>query len=216
MSGNQKANYIGRVVDWSKQAPIRAAKVIFNDNKGNSVVCYSDIEGIYRFSANTDNNGVLQGEITVEANGYQTHFSKINLSGDKRDLGDITLVGGISSVTPQPIVSHTPSTPSTSSTSDTPTTSNTSDTPTTSSTSDTPTTSTTSNTNRNNSSNSNNTNNSDTDQLIPILIALMVTFFTFTTFAIVSAIRKERFNDRRENYINFRQLPIHQVEQVKG
>ena len=197
MSGNQKANYIGRVVDWSKQAPIRAAKVIFNDNKGNSVVSYSDIEGIYRFTANTDNNGVLQGEITVEANGYQTHFSKINLSGDKRDLGDTTLVGGTTSLTPEPNVSHTPST---------------STTPNTSSTSDTPTTSTTSNTNRNNSSNSNNTNNSDTDQLIPILIALMVTFFTFTTFAIVSAIRKERFNDRRENYINFRQLPIHQVK----
>ncbi|MEM6752108.1 MAG: carboxypeptidase-like regulatory domain-containing protein [Cyanobacteria bacterium P01_C01_bin.38] len=180
MSGNQKANYIGRVVDWSKQAPISAAKVIFNDNNGNSVVLYTDIEGIYRFSANPDSNGVLQGEITVEANGYQTHKSKINLPKDKHDLGDITLVGGISNetVTAQPDVSPTSTTSSTANTSNT-----------------------------NNGSNSDNTNNSDTDRLIPILIALMVTFFTFTTFAIVSAIRKERFNDRRENYINFHHLP---------
>ncbi len=186
MSGNQKANYIGRIVDWSKQAPIRAAKVIFDDNKGNSVVLYTDIEGIYRFTTNTDDKRVLQGEITVEANGYQTHKSNINLPGDKHDLGDITLVGGTSqvTVTPQPDVSHTSNTSTTSNTSNT------------------------SKSNRNNSSNRDNTNNSDTDQLIPILIALMVTFFTFTTFAIVSAIRKERFNDRRDNYINFRQLPI--------
>ncbi len=180
MTGNQKANFIGRVIDWSKQAPIRAAKVIFDGNDGNSVVSYSDIEGIYRFTAITDSKGVLQGQITVEANGYQTHKSKINSPGDKRDLGDITLVGSTSSVTPQPSVSHTSSTSSTS--------------------------------DKNNPSNRNNTNNSDTDQLIPILIALMVTFFTFTTFAIVSAIRKERFNDRRDNYINFRQLPINQVK----
>ncbi len=193
MSGNQKANYIGRVVDWSKQAPISAAKVTFDGNEGNSVASYSDIEGIYRFTAITDSKGVLQGQITVEANGYQTHKSKINSPGDKHDLGDITLVGSTSSVTPQPTARHTPNT---SSTSDRNNTSSTSD--------------------RNNTSNRNNTNNSDTDQLIPILIALMVTFFTFTTFAVVSAIRKERFNDRRDNYINFRQLPIEQVEQFKG
>ncbi len=185
MTGNQKANFIGRVIDWSKQAPIRAAKVIFDGNDGNSAVSYSDIEGIYRFTAITDNKGVLQGQITVEANGYQTHKSKINSPGDKHDLGDITLVGSTSSVTPQPSVSHTSSTSSTSSASNTTNTSSASNTTNTSSTSD-----------KNNPSNRNNTNNSDTDQLIPILIALMVTFFTFTTFAIVSAIRKERFNDR--------------------
>ena len=204
MSGNQKANYIGRVVDWSKQAPISAAKVKFDDNKGNSVVLYTDIEGIYRFSANPDSSGFLQGQVTVEANGYQPHNSKINLPTDKHDLGDITLVGGIGNATHQPNVSHTlsnSSTPDTSKTSSTP------DTPDTSKTSSTPDT--------DNSSNRNNTNNSDTDRLIPILIALMVTFFTFTTFAIVSAIRKERFNDRRDNYINFHHLPIHQVKGYK-
>jgi len=199
MSGKQKANYIGRVVDWSKQAPIRAAKVIFENNDGDSVISYSDIEGIYRFTTSIDSRGVLQGEITVEANGYQTHKSYINSAEDKHDLGDITLVGGTSRVTPQRNVSNTSSSSSSSNAS------NASSTP-----------RSTDSTNRNNIPRSNNTNNSDTDQLIPILIALMVTFFTFTTFAIVSAIRKERFNDRRNNFINFHELPIYQVKQVKG
>ncbi|MEO1765335.1 MAG: hypothetical protein AAFR83_26245 [Cyanobacteria bacterium J06629_18] len=190
MSGKQKANYIGRIVDWSKQAPIRSAKVIFENKDGDSVVSSSDIEGIYRFTTNTDSNGVLQGQITVEANGYQTHKSYISFGKDKHDLGDITLIGGISKVTPQPSVSNTSTTPSKPSS----------------------TSSSTNSTDRNNGSRSNNTSNSDTDKLIPILIALMVTFFTFTTFAIVSAIRKERFNDRPNNFINFRELPIYQAK----
>ncbi|BAY83974.1 hypothetical protein NIES267_34680 [Calothrix parasitica NIES-267] len=199
MSGKQKANYIGRIVDWSKQAPIRSAKVIFENKDGDSVVSNSDIEGIYRFTTNTDSNGVLQGQITVEANGYQTHKSYISFGKDKHDLGDITLVGGISKVTPQPSVSTTSTTPSKSSS-------------TSSSTDSTDRKNSTDSTNRNNDNRSDNTSNSDTDKLIPILIALMVTFFTFTTFAIVSAIRKERFNDRPNNLINFRELPIYQAK----
>ncbi|MBV6624144.1 MAG: carboxypeptidase regulatory-like domain-containing protein [Rivularia sp. (in: Bacteria)] len=178
MSGNQKANYIGRVVDGSKQAPIRAAKVLFDNNDGNSVVSYSDIEGIYRFSANPNHNGVLQGQITVEANGYQTYKSNISSPAGNKDLGDITLLQGSGSKTRIQEVKQT------SSTSSTPSQPN----------------------------NHSNTNSSDTDKLIPILIALMVTFFTFTTFAIVSAIKKERFNDRRDNFINFHELPIYQVK----
>ncbi|MDY6902024.1 MAG: carboxypeptidase-like regulatory domain-containing protein [Cyanobacteriota bacterium] len=189
MSGKQKANYIGRVVDWSKQAPIRAAKVIFENKDGDSVVSHSDIEGIYRFTTNTDSNGVLQGQITVEANGYQTHKSYISFGQDKHDLGDITLIGSTSKVTPPANLSSTSTTSSTSSS----------------------TSRSTNNNDGNNSNRSNSTSNSDTDKLIPILIALMVTFFTFTTFAIVSAIRKERFNDRRNN-INFHELPIYQVK----
>ncbi len=191
MSGNQKTNYVGRIVDWSKQAPIRAAKVVFDNNDGNSIVSHTDIEGIYRFTANPSDNGVLKGEITVEANGYQTHKSYINSPGDKQDLGDITLIQGHSrSTTPRQTVKQT------SSTSNRTNISNSS--------------------NRNNNTNRNNPNNSETDQLIPILIALMVTFFTFTTFAIVSAIKKERFNNQRNNYINFYQLPIHPVKEFKG
>ncbi len=193
MSEHQKNNYVGRVVDWSKQAPIRAAKITFDNNDGSSVVSYSDLEGIYRFSAKPNNNGVIQGKITVEANGYQTYQSNINSPGDKPDFGDITLVGG---------------------TSTTHKTTNVKDTPDSSSTNNSTNTDSGNNTNSTTKNNTNNTNNSDTDQLIPILIALMVVFFTFTTFAIVSAIKKERFdNNRPNNYINFHQLPI---DRVKG
>ncbi|MEO1428837.1 MAG: carboxypeptidase-like regulatory domain-containing protein [Cyanobacteria bacterium J06633_8] len=221
MSGNQKANYIGRVVDGGKQAPIRAAKVIFDDNDGNSVVSYSDIEGIYRFSANPDRNGVLEGQISVEANGYQTYKSNINLPAGKKDFGDITLLQGSASKTPTQDVEHTSNTSDTADTSKKSNTDDTSDTSKKSETSNTSDTSSTSNTSdKPNNNNSNSTNSSDTDQLMPILIALMVTFFTFTTFAIVSAIRKERFNDRRNNFINFHELPIKRVKgqslEVKG
>ncbi len=196
MSEHQKNNYVGRVVDWSKQAPIRAAKITFeNDSDDSSVVCYSDLEGIYRFSANPNNNGVIQGKITVEANGYQTYQSNINSPGDKPDLGDITLVGGTSTTHTTTNVKET----SASSTDSTNT--------------DSTNTDSGNNTNSTTKNNTNNTNNSDSDQLIPVLIALMVVFFTFTTFAIVSAIKKERFdNNRPNNYINFHQLPINQVK----
>ncbi|MEO1378375.1 MAG: hypothetical protein AAFW70_29725, partial [Cyanobacteria bacterium J06635_10] len=93
MSQSQKVNYIGRVIDRRKRAPIRAAKVTL-DNNGNSIVSYTDLEGIYRFSANPDNNGILEGQITVEANGYQTYKSDITSPADKKDLGDIILVRG--------------------------------------------------------------------------------------------------------------------------
>ncbi|MEA5595651.1 hypothetical protein [Rivularia sp. UHCC 0363] len=199
----QKNNYVGRIVDWSKQAPIRAAKVIFENNDGTSIVSYTDLEGIYRFSAKPDNNGVIQGKMTVEANGYQTYKTSIKSPGDKPDFGDITLVQGSSKTQNTENIKHTNSTSNTTNTTDKTNKTNTSNT----------TSQTHNNTNRTNR------NNSDSDKLIPVLIALMVAFFTFTTFAIVSAMRKERFN-RRDNYINFNQLPINGVEsqrlEVKG
>lgn len=192
MSGNQKTNYIGRIVDGSKQAPIRAAKVVFQNNDGNSTVSYSDIEGIFRFSSNTDKDGGLQGQITVEANGYKIYKSYINSPENKQDLGDIILATGTSNMTSEPDTKNTSENSQNSGKARKSGNSSTS--------------------NTSNISNRNNTSNSDTDPLIPILIALMVTFFTFTTFAIVSAIKKERFN-QRNNYINFNELPINQVSQ---
>ncbi|NJM19357.1 MAG: carboxypeptidase regulatory-like domain-containing protein [Richelia sp. RM2_1_2] len=203
MSENQKKNYVGRIVDWNKQAPIRAAKVTFDHNDGTSIVSYTDLEGIYRFSAKPDSNGVIQGQITVEANGYQTYKTSMKLSEDNKDFGDITIVQG-SSKTDTENIEHI------SSASNKPDNTNKTD-----------------NTNKpdnenkpdnTNKSNSTNRTNTEIDKLVPILIALMVTFFTFTTFAIVSAMRKERLN-RRDNYINFHQLPINQVKlrsNVKG
>ncbi|MEM9924470.1 MAG: hypothetical protein AAF915_12085 [Cyanobacteria bacterium P01_D01_bin.50] len=183
MSQSQKVNYLGRVIDRGKQAPIRAAKVTL-DNNGNSIVSYTDLEGIYRFSANPDNDGILQGQITVEANGYQTYKSDITSPADKKDLGDIILVRGDNTT-------HTEDVKDTSSKNDN--------------------SSTTSSSSSNNNT-TNNRNNNEADKLIPILLVLMAVFFTFTTFAIVSSIRRERLN-RRNNYINFYQL---QINQFKG
>ncbi|GEM_PF-3436887 len=203
MSQSQKVNYIGRVVDWNKRAPIRAAKVIFDNNDGNSIVSYTDLEGLYRFSANPDNNGVLQGEITVEANGYQTYKSNIKSSVGKKDLGDITL--DKPDTTQEENVKYTSSVNNTNNTNTTEVTTNSNNTDNTNTTSET-----SDRNNINNRNNRNNRNNSETDKLIPILIVLMVIFFTFTTFAIVSALKRERFN-RRNNYINFYQLPINRL-----
>jgi len=190
MSENQKKNYVGRIVDWSKQAPIRAAKVTFENNDGTSIVCYTDLEGIYRFSAKPDSNGVIQGQITVEANGYQTYKTSIKLPGDKKDFGDITIVQG-SSNTDKENIKHTSNPSSQRDNANKMDNVNKPD-----------------NANKTNSTNATNT---EIDKLVPILIVLMVVFFTLTTFAIVSAMRKERFN-RRDNYINFHQLPINQVK----
>ena len=212
MSQSQKVNYIGRVVDGRKQAPIRAAKVTFDNNDGNSIVSYTDLEGIYRFSANPNHDGILQGHITVEANGYQTDKYDIKLPIDQKDLGDTKLVQG-SDIThkenekenEKENVKDTFSANNTNNQNNTTSSDNVNHENTTSSDNVNHENNTTS------SDNANNGNNSETDKLIPILLVLMVTFFTLTTFAIVSAIRRERF-DRRNNYINFYHLSINQVK----
>ena len=84
-------NYIGRVLDREKQAPISGAKVSIN-LPGSSVVVYSDLEGIYKFQVPFDDSNVLEGEITIEAKGYKTYSSFIRLLPDDRDIGDIRLV----------------------------------------------------------------------------------------------------------------------------
>ena len=84
-------NYIGRVLDREKQAPISGAKVSMN-LPGSSVVVYSDLEGIYKFQVPFDDSNVLEGEITIEAKGYKTYSSFIRLLPDDRDIGDIRLV----------------------------------------------------------------------------------------------------------------------------
>ncbi|BAY48516.1 hypothetical protein SAMD00079811_61410 [Scytonema sp. HK-05] len=84
-------NYIGRVLDKEKQAPISGAKVSIN-LPGSSVVVYSDLEGIYKFQVPFDDSNVLEGEITIEAKGYKTYSSFIRLLPDDRDIGDIPLV----------------------------------------------------------------------------------------------------------------------------
>jgi hypothetical protein len=91
MPKNQGINFLGRVVDQHKQAPISGAKILLNF-PGTPSVVYSDLEGIYRFTAKFNGSSSLNGQITIEAKGYRTYESFIELLPDKKDLGDIRLV----------------------------------------------------------------------------------------------------------------------------
>jgi len=97
MQKNQGINFLGRVVDQQKQAPISGAKVLLNFS-GAPPVVYTDLEGIYRFTVKPNSNSSLQGQITIEAKGYRSHESSIKLLPDKRDLGDIRLLQSDSEV----------------------------------------------------------------------------------------------------------------------
>lgn len=91
MPNNKEINYIGRVLDREKQAPISGAKVSLNF-LDTSLVVFSDLEGIYKFKVKFGGNNILEGKITIEANGYKTFNSLIVLLPNKRDIGDIRLV----------------------------------------------------------------------------------------------------------------------------
>ncbi|BAZ39249.1 hypothetical protein NIES4101_52010 [Calothrix sp. NIES-4101] len=90
MAKKNTINYIGRVIDYEKQAPIRGAKVSLNTDEI-SLVSYTDLEGIYRFQVNPDKAKDVRGQISVEASGYRPYQYSIWLSSDKKDLGDVRL-----------------------------------------------------------------------------------------------------------------------------
>ncbi|MFQ4144611.1 carboxypeptidase-like regulatory domain-containing protein [Chlorogloeopsis sp. ULAP02] len=87
----QTITYTGRIVDNKKQAPILGAKVTFV-SQGNSIVCYTDIEGIYQLEINTNKSDSIHAKLTIEANGYKTYYSSIKVSPKQKDLGDIKLL----------------------------------------------------------------------------------------------------------------------------
>ena len=91
MQKNQGINFIGRVLDQEKQAPISGVKVLLNF-PGAPPVVYTDLEGIYRFPVKCDSSSSFKGELTIEAKGYKTHNSFIELLPNKKDLGDIRLL----------------------------------------------------------------------------------------------------------------------------
>ena len=92
MSQSPNISYTGRVIDQRRQAPISGAKVSFNSEEI-AVFTYTDIEGIYRLFINSTDANNLQGELTVEAEGYRNYESSIDLSPEQRELGDIRLLG---------------------------------------------------------------------------------------------------------------------------
>lgn len=90
MSKKNVINYIGRVIDYRKEAPIRGAKVSLKTDDI-SLTSYTDLEGIYKFQISPDKCKNVRAEIIVEASGSKSYRSSINLAPDKKDLGDIRL-----------------------------------------------------------------------------------------------------------------------------
>ncbi|KOP25588.1 hypothetical protein AMR41_14840 [Hapalosiphon sp. MRB220] len=91
MSKHQTITFLGRVIDQKKQAPISRAKVLLT-YAGNSVITYTDLEGIYRLTINFNNSNYLQAQLSIQANGYKNYNSSIKLSSQQKDLGDVRLV----------------------------------------------------------------------------------------------------------------------------
>ncbi|WP_315787834.1 hypothetical protein [Fischerella sp. JS2] len=91
MSKHQTITYLGRVLDQKKQAPISRAKVLLT-YAGNSVITYTDLEGIYRLKINFNNSNSLEAQLSIQANSYKNYNSFIKLSPNQKDLGDIRLV----------------------------------------------------------------------------------------------------------------------------
>ncbi len=117
MQKNRGLNFLGRVVDQQKQAPISGAKVLLNF-PGTPPVVYTDLEGIYRFTVKPHSNSSIQGKITIEAKGYRSYESSIKLLPDKKDLGDIRLLKSDSEVrTPTLLIESSSSSNSSSSSS---------------------------------------------------------------------------------------------------
>ncbi|RUT06974.1 hypothetical protein DSM106972_022350 [Dulcicalothrix desertica PCC 7102] len=90
MSKKSVINYIGRVIDYRKEAPIRGAKVSLRTDDI-SLTSYTDLEGIYKFQISPDKSKNVRAEIFIEASGYKSYGGFINLAPDKKDLGDIRL-----------------------------------------------------------------------------------------------------------------------------
>ncbi|BAZ12445.1 hypothetical protein NIES4071_42760 [Calothrix sp. NIES-4071] len=90
MSKKSVINFIGRVIDYRKEAPIRGAKVSLKTDDI-SLNSYTDLEGIYKFQISPDKSKNVRAEIFVEASGYKLYRGLINLAPDKKDLGDIRL-----------------------------------------------------------------------------------------------------------------------------
>lgn len=90
MSKKSVINYIGRVIDYQKEAPIRGAKVSLRTDDI-SLTSYTDLEGIYKFQISPDKSKNVRAEIFIEASRYKSYGGFINLAPDKKDLGDFRL-----------------------------------------------------------------------------------------------------------------------------
>ena len=80
--------FIGRVIDSRDQQPIAGAKVTL-ELQGIPQIKHTDSEGIYRFKVSL--KFPINGQVWVDAQGYQTYTRNISLSPEMKDLVDIRL-----------------------------------------------------------------------------------------------------------------------------
>ena len=88
-NSSQEFEYIGRVIDNSTQLPITGGKVTLDLQGVLPVVC-TDSEGIYRFKVTLRNS--LSGQLTVDAQGYQSYTRSITLARPVQTIDDIRLI----------------------------------------------------------------------------------------------------------------------------
>ena len=194
MPNNPEISFQGRVIDQEKQAPLSRIKVLLNFS-GAPPVVYTDLEGIYKFKVNFRDSSIIKGQLTIEAKGYKTHNSTIELSPKHKDFGDIQL--GTTHLTS----STSSNTNSINTSSNSNITTNTSSNDSTSSISSSPS----SNINRNSNSNSKNNTVDRNNVLMPLMVATMIAFALIIA-ALTQPSSQENPLKTREKRIN----PYHQ------
>ncbi|MBW4511939.1 MAG: hypothetical protein KME64_36375 [Scytonematopsis contorta HA4267-MV1] len=171
MSKNEKVHYIGRVLDRKNQAPIKDARISVNSDFF-SVVTQTDLEGIFRFTVNSDSKENILGRVIIEAKGYPTYTSQLKLIPNQKDLGDIRLGNPDNSSPVSPPSSFSSSSsPSSFSSSSSSSSSKSSPSSSSSSSSKSPSSSSSSSSSKSPSSSSSPLSSSDVNKLIPLIAA---------------------------------------------
>ncbi|MFB2768893.1 hypothetical protein ACE1AT_06305 [Pelatocladus sp. BLCC-F211] len=181
MSKHQTITFLGRVIDQKKQAPISRAKVLLT-YAGNSVITYTDLEGIYRLTINFNNSNSLQAQLSIQANGYKNYNSSIKLSSKQKDLGDVRLVEPNSNLSSSSNIISSSSSSSNSNSSN-------------KSSSDSSSSSSSSN-KLNTSSNSQSQSQENSFVPLPIIIAIMMVIFLIMAIAFKPSPQKNPVNRR--------------------
>ncbi|MGJ5675964.1 MAG: carboxypeptidase-like regulatory domain-containing protein [Nostochopsis sp.] len=180
MSKHQTITFLGRVIDQKKQAPISRAKVLLT-YAGNSVITYTDLEGIYRLTINFNNSNSLQAQLSIQANGYKNYNSSIKLSSKQKDLGDVRLVEPNSNLNSSSNIVSSSSSSSSSSNKSSPTSS--------------------SSTSNKLSTNSNTQPQENSFVPLPIIIAIMMMMFLIMAITLKNPPQKNPTN--RRNTVNY-------------
>lgn len=87
----RQVKYVGRILDNVSGEPVGGAKVTF-DFLGDSLIAYTDSEGMYRFFVEIDSGRKeLFGQLRIEAGGYEKYDRYITLFFSNPNIEDIRL-----------------------------------------------------------------------------------------------------------------------------